>query len=175
MKLKHFIVIALTFLALVACSANEDNAFEENEEKNIKELVNDYSLRNIKDQSASITSHELIATDRNGNKASYDLPKEEFFVSIAPYIEQIHPWQIHNLTGCQGELVNKEFDVYIEDIEGNVLVDEKLKSQSNGFIDIWLPRDKEYRIEIKYDDKKVESEFSTFENDNTCITTMQLM
>jgi len=79
------------------------------------------------------------------------------------------------LTGCQGELVNKEFDVYIEDIEGNVLVDEKLKSQSNGFIDIWLPRDKEYRIEIKYDDKKVESEFSTFENDNTCITTMQLM
>ncbi|MDQ0232407.1 hypothetical protein J2S19_003718 [Metabacillus malikii] len=79
------------------------------------------------------------------------------------------------MTGCQGELVNKEFDVYIEDIEGNVLVDEKLKSQSNGFIDIWLPRDKEYRIEIKYDDKKVESEFSTFENDNTCITTMQLM
>ena len=79
------------------------------------------------------------------------------------------------MTGCQGALVNKEFDVYIEDIEGNVLVDEKLKSQSNGFIDIWLPRDKEYRIEIKYDDKKVESEFSTFENDNTCITTMQLM
>ena len=63
MKLKHFIVIALTFLALVACSANEDNAFEENEEKNIKELVNDYSLRNIKDQSASITSLQLIVME----------------------------------------------------------------------------------------------------------------
>ena len=78
------------------------------------------------------------------------------------------------MTGCQGELANREFDVYIEDMEGNVVVDEVLKSQLNGFIDLWLPRDKEYHIEIKYDDKKVESEFSTFENDDTCITTMQL-
>ena len=62
MKLKSFIVIILASLVLVACGANEDNAFKENEGKNIKELVNDYSLRNIKDQSASITSHELIAT-----------------------------------------------------------------------------------------------------------------
>ena len=90
MKLKSFIVITLASIFLVACGANED-AFEENEGKNIKELVNDYSLRNIKDQSASITSHELIATDDNGNKATYDLPKDEFFVSIAPYIEETHP------------------------------------------------------------------------------------
>ena len=90
MKLKSFIIITLASLLLVACGANED-AFEENEGKNIKELVNDYSLRNIKDQSASITSHELIATDRNGNKATYDLPENEFFVSIAPYLNETHP------------------------------------------------------------------------------------
>ena len=91
MKLKSFIVIILASLVLVACGANEDKAFEENEGKNIKELVNDYSLRSIKDQSASITSHELIATDRNGNKATYDLPEDEFFVSVAPYLNETHP------------------------------------------------------------------------------------
>lgn len=79
------------------------------------------------------------------------------------------------MTGCQGELVNKEFDLYIEDTEGNVVINEKVKSQANGFFDLWLPRDKTYQIKIKYDGKASESKISTFENDATCITTMKLM
>lgn len=78
------------------------------------------------------------------------------------------------MTGCQGELADKEFDVYIEDTEGNVILNEKVKSQANGFFDLWLPRDEAYKIEIKYGGKVSESEISTFENDGTCITTMQL-
>jgi hypothetical protein len=72
-------------------------------------------------------------------------------------------------------MVEKEFDVYIEEMDGNVVVDEKVKSQPNGFIDLWLPRDKKFRTKIEYNGKMVESEISTFENDATCITTMQLM
>jgi hypothetical protein len=78
------------------------------------------------------------------------------------------------LTGCQGELVEEEFDIFIEDIEGNVILDEKVTSQTNGFFDLWLPRDKTYRIKIEHDGKVSESEISTFEDDGTCITTMQL-
>lgn len=78
------------------------------------------------------------------------------------------------MTGCQGELADKEFDVYIEDTEGNVILNEKVKSQANGFFDLWLPRDETYQIKIKYDGKTSQSEISTFENDGTCITTMQL-
>jgi hypothetical protein len=78
------------------------------------------------------------------------------------------------LTGCQGELVEEEFDVFIEDMEGNVIIDEKVKSQTNGFIDLWLPRDKAFQIKIEHDGKVSESEISTFENDGTCITNMQL-
>ena len=78
------------------------------------------------------------------------------------------------MTGCRGEMANEEFNVYIEDSEGNVIVDKTMKSQSNGFIDLWVPRDKEYHVTIAQDGKTVESDFSTFESDNTCITTMQL-
>ncbi len=78
------------------------------------------------------------------------------------------------MTGCQGELANKEFQVYIEDTEGNVVLDEIVKTQSNGFIDFWLPRDKTYKIKFEYDGKKAESKIATFEGDPTCITTMQL-
>lgn len=78
------------------------------------------------------------------------------------------------MTGCQGELVEKEFDVLIEDEDGNVILDEKVTSQANGFIDLWLQRDKNYQIKIEQDGKAAELEFSTFEGDDTCITTMQL-
>lgn len=78
------------------------------------------------------------------------------------------------MTGCQGELVEEEFEVYIQDTDGNVIINETMKSQSNGFIDFWLPRNKTYQVKIKHDGKMVESEISTFEGDNTCITTMNL-
>jgi len=81
----------------------------------------------------------------------------------------------HNLTGCQGEIVNEEFIVYIEDTDGHVIVDETMQSLENGFIDLWLPRDRTYRVTIEHDGNIVESELSTFEGDNTCITTMQFM
>lgn len=81
----------------------------------------------------------------------------------------------HSLTGCQGEMVNEAFDVYMEDDEGNVVMDEEIKSYANGFIDLWLPSDKTYQIKIEHDGKMVESEISTFESDGTCITTMQLL
>lgn len=78
------------------------------------------------------------------------------------------------MTGCQGELVEKELDVHIENEDGDVVVDEKKMSQANGFFDLWLPRNETYKISIAYDGKTAESEISTFENDGTCITTMKL-
>ncbi|MBW8348817.1 CueP family metal-binding protein [Bacillus sp. IITD106] len=174
MKLK---IIALTVLlaAIVLVACNGKNINEDNKTQNIKELVHDYSVRNIKsNESASITSNQLIITKSDESKTIYDLPEDEFFVSIAPFIKETHPCEIHSLTGCQGEMTEKEFDVYIEDKDGNVVLDKTLKSQANGFIDLWLPRDKEYRITINHEGKKVESTFSTFKGDGTCITTLQL-
>ena len=70
--------------------------------------------------------------------------------------------------------MNEDFEVYIEDNEGNVVLDETVQSLPNGFIDLWLPRDRTYQITIAYDGKTAQSEFSSFEGDDTCITTMQL-
>lgn len=79
------------------------------------------------------------------------------------------------MTGCQGELVEKTFNVFIDDMDGNVILEKEVESQTNGFIDLWLPRDQTFRIKIEQDGKSAESEISTFENDPTCITTMQLI
>ncbi|HLR42325.1 MAG TPA: CueP family metal-binding protein, partial [Pseudogracilibacillus sp.] len=108
-------IILLMLVLLAACngkSANEELESKVNEPTDVKELVQNYSVGKITDQSASITSTQLIVTDSNDKELVYDLPEEEFFVSIAPFINETHPCENHSLTGCQGELVNQDFDLY---------------------------------------------------------------
>lgn len=99
MKWKVLAVAAFASMMLVACSG--DSTTEENNSKetvaqvgdtqDLKQLVQDYSLRKIETGSASITSKQLIVTDSDANEVVYDLPEDEFFVSIAPYINETHP------------------------------------------------------------------------------------
>jgi maltose-binding protein MalE len=97
MKLKIFVTFASILLVsvfLVACggkSSNEESSSQVMETEDIKALVHDYSVGNIKDQSASITSEQLLVTDSDKKQYVYDLPEDEFFVSIAPYIDSTHP------------------------------------------------------------------------------------
>lgn len=182
MGIKLFTATLLAGILLVGCSEEtvDDSVpiIEEQEVKNetedIKQLVQQYSGLQAEGESASITSTQLIVTDNDQNETVYDLPEDEFFVSIAPFENQTHPCTNHSLTGCQGEMVNKEFDVLIEDSEGNVVFDDKVTTPENGFIDLWVPRNKNYKINIEHDGKSAQSEFSTFEDDGTCITTIQL-
>ena len=159
-------------LMLAACT---EATVGNKQEIDIKEIIHDYSVGEFTDVSASITSDELIVTDQKNEKTIYELPEDEFFVSIAPYIDVTHDCAIHSLTGCQGELIEQDFQVTIYDEEGNVVMDQEMQSFKNGFIDLWLPRNQTFQLQIKYEDKIAESEISTFNGDNTCITTMQLI
>lgn len=172
MKKRLLGVVGLLFIFILsACN----NGVANEEVHDIKGMVRDYSIGSHNDVSASITSNELIVTDIENNKTTYSLPKDEFFVSIAPFVTTTHPCTNHSLTSCQGELVEKDFDVYIQDEDGNVVVDETMTSFENGFIDLWLPRDQKFQVKIEYNGKVAKSEISTYDGDNTCITTMQLL
>ncbi|SDI91380.1 CueP family metal-binding protein [Natribacillus halophilus] len=164
----------LQLILILTVAACDESTINEGEPENIKKMVQEYSVGSFADVSASITSEELLVTDSNNNDTAYDLPNDEFFVSMAPYIDTTHPCTDHSLTGCQGELPEKEFDVHIQDEDGHVVVDETMTTLANGFIDLWLPRDQTYQVQIEYEGKTAEAEISTFEGDATCITTIQL-
>lgn len=173
--MKNWLLALISLLLITMIAACDESSSNKKEALDIKNMVHDYSIGDFDDVSSSITSQELIVTDSKNNKTTYDLPEDEFFVSIAPFISTTHTCTIHSLTGCQGELVEKEFDVYIQDEEGNIVVDETMTSFQNGFIDLWLPRNETFNVKIEYDGKTAESEISTFKSDNTCVTTMQLI
>lgn len=93
MKLKIYAITLLAAFALTACSGgntNQESSSKIVETKNIKELVNDYSVGNKKAQNASVTSAQLTVTEMDGSQLVYALPEDEFFVSIAPYVSQTH-------------------------------------------------------------------------------------
>ncbi|RXI96233.1 hypothetical protein DS745_21055 [Anaerobacillus alkaliphilus] len=89
MKLKLFAVTFFVAALLIGCSSENNN--EANTHTNIKELVNDYSVGNKTALRASITSQQLVVKESAGSEILYDLPEDEFFVSIAPYINETHP------------------------------------------------------------------------------------
>ena len=174
MKIRTIIFLALTMLVLTACGGEDTSQSEGSLSANdIKDLVNDYTVDNLEPDSASITSHELVVEEDN-EELVYELPEEEFFVSIAPFINETHECAVHSLTGCQGELAEEEIDVLITDSSGEVVVDETMTTEENGFIDLWLPRDETFVVEMTQGSRTTEAKISTFEGDKTCITTMQL-
>lgn len=167
------LLIASLSLLLSGCASGKQAENAKSPEE-IKQMVYDFSTDKLSAEGASITSHQLIVTSEDKSKTTYDLPQEEFFVSIAPYVNETHPCEIHSLTGCQGEMSNESFDVKVTDQNGNVVIDDKLQAHDNGFIDIWLPRDRVYEVEIGHGDKSSKAQISTYEGDQTCISTMQL-
>lgn len=94
LKSKVILAAMLASSLMVACSNGEEaneGASQKEETVNVKELVQEYSSVKMEDASASITSKELIVKDSSGKETVYDLSGEDFFVSIAPYVNETHP------------------------------------------------------------------------------------
>lgn len=123
--------------------------------------------------SASVREDVLLLGDGQ-DEASYPLPEDEFYVSIAPFHEQTHECFYHSLATCQGELADEEVTVRIVADDGTVVVDETTTTYINGFVGFWVPRDMSGTIEVEHDGATGSVPFATTEGSPTCITTLQL-
>ncbi len=123
---------------------------------------------------ASIRPDNLLVSDQKGREVSLQMPENEFYVSVAPYVYQTHDCYFHSLTTCLGELQNEELQVTITDADGTVLVSDTYRTYSNGFLGFWLPRDINATITLEYEGQSVTAPLSTTDADPTCVTTLQL-
>lgn len=169
-----FTVLVVTF-TLSACSNNNDLASIGLEGMTGKEI-----LTGIADGSVVVDGFGLSVYDDelviilDDTRVSVDMPIDEFYLSVAPYIDSTHICGFHSATGCRGELKQEEFFVEFIDLDGNILVSESMISMSNGFIDLWLPRDVEGTLIITQGELTANKLISTEVGEPTCETTMQL-
>lgn len=110
----------------------------------------------------------------DGETIEVPLPDDEMVVAVAPYVELTHPCATHFMSGCQGELVGIPVQVIARDADGTTLLDTEMETMPNGFIELWLPRDRNVDLEVVALGKSARQTISTAAGSNTCITTMQL-
>lgn len=146
--------------------------------KDARELIDELDSTPVTERShefmAQIRPDTLVISDASGAETALDLPGEEFYVSIAPFVEQTHECFYHSLTTCQGELAGEDIEVQVVDDSGTVLVDETMQTFDNGFVGLWLPRDISATVTLQADGRSVTDTISTGADDPTCITTLQL-
>ncbi|QMS85254.1 CueP family metal-binding protein [Candidatus Xianfuyuplasma coldseepsis] len=174
-KIILIVTVLLVTLTLSACSSNNDLASVGLEGMSGKEIlmgVADGSIE-VEGFGLSVYDDELVVI-LDDTRISVDMPEDEFYLSVAPFIDTTHECAFHSATGCRGEMKQEEFHVEFIDLDGNIIVSESMMSMSNGFIDLWLPRDLEGTLTITQGDLTAVKLISTEAGEPTCETTMQL-
>jgi hypothetical protein len=67
-----------------------------------------------------------------------------------------------------------KFDVIATDQDGNALINGTMTTLRNGFMELWLPRDRSIHLTISAKGRKAGGSIGTYDQSNTCITTFQL-
>ncbi|MGS0972178.1 MAG: CueP family metal-binding protein [Candidatus Izemoplasmataceae bacterium] len=174
-KIFMFVTLFIVTFTLSACSSNNALAnigLEDMSGKEILTGVADGSIV-VDGFGLSVYDDELVVILDN-TRVSVDMPDDEFYLSVAPFIESTHECAFHSATGCRGELKQEEFFVEFVDSDGNIILSESMMSMSNGFIDLWLPRDIEGTLTITQGELSTSKMISTEAGEPTCETTMQL-
>lgn len=176
-KISLFLLVVVFSLSLTACKSEETKL--ENiglgglSAKEILTGVGDGSI--IVDGFAlSVYDDELIVIVDKTNVV-LDMPADEFYLSVAPWKTITHECLYHSATGCRGELKQESFFVEFIDKDGNVIISENMATMTNGFIDLWLPRNIEGTLTITQGELSASKVITTESGDPTCETTMQLM
>jgi hypothetical protein len=124
--------------------------------------------------SAWTTSRAFNFVFGDGSKTVIAMPEDRMPVSIAPYIMKTHPCSAHYPTSCRGELANTPVHVTAVTTDGRKLLDARMTTLPNGFIDLWLPRGLEIDVTMEARGLQVTQRIGTSDTDPTCITTAKL-
>lgn len=129
------------------------------------------------DLMVSVRPQELLITDSQGTESSVEMPSDEFYLSIAPYLESTHECHFHSLTTCRGELANENVRITIVDsATGITIVDESATTYDNGFVGVWLPKGIDASLTVESNGKSARTDISTkADDDASCLTTLQLV
>jgi hypothetical protein len=121
-----------------------------------------------------VDSRVISFTFEGDRTVAIPLPEDEMVVAVAPYVDRTHPCETHFMSGCQGELVGVPVQVVVRDAGGDLLINEEMRTLDNGFIELWLPRDRAVSVELTAIGKTARGTITTHDGSNTCVTTLRL-
>lgn len=121
-----------------------------------------------------VTTKEVIFEFPDRRNVKIELPNNEFYLAVAPYLNHTHSCEIHYTSSCDGEMKERTFEINALDEHGNLILNNSISSMRNGFFELWLPRNKSIKLQIKYNTSIGEEILTTSDGSRTCITTIKL-
>lgn len=101
--------------------------------------------------------------------------QQGFYVAVAPYVTTTHPCTYHAKGSCQAELKNTLLRFWLRSTDGSVNRAGIVRAGGDGFVEWWLPHNKEYVVTFAYEGKRGTGSFNSYPKAPTCITTIQLI
>ena len=194
MAQKHLLLVALSLCAVLAIGCNRtsksevaSSPFDDLREQTpsaaaLRDLDSIEALavanawgRGEKGVTSFVDQQKISFKFSGGESVTVPLPADKMVVAIAPFVENTHPCDIHYMSGCQGEMVGVQVQVTGRAKDGTLVVDDTFTTLDNGFIELWLPRSLEIDLELAADGKRASQTIGTFDDSNTCITTIKLL
>lgn len=125
---------------------------------------------------ASVNPVSLQLQDEAGRETELPLPEDQFYLSVAPFVETTHECAFHSLTTCRGELSNRDVTVSVIDSASGETLEEGIRTtHDNGFFGLWLPRGITAELTCTVDDVTGTASIDTQAEDAlTCLTSLQL-
>ena len=123
---------------------------------------------------STLTADAVEFRFAGGEEVAVPLPPDRMVVAVAPYLTKTHPCEIHSLSGCTGEMAGVGMRVFARDADGTVLIDESMTAMDNGFIELWLPRDREIDLTVVAAGRTAAGRIATFDAANTCVPEFRL-
>jgi len=100
--------------------------------------------------------------------------QQGFYVAVAPYVTTTHPCTYHAKGSCQAELKSAALRFWLRSTDGTVNRAGTVRAGGDGFVEWWLPHNKEYVVTFQYEGKRGTGSFVSYPKSATCITTIQL-
>ena len=171
--MKHFtaLLFALAVAALSFAEAPSPAAIEGLSAREALEVANEWKGLDVVSFATPQAIHFVFP---NRREVLVPMPADEMMVSVAPYVNRTHPCATHYMSGCQGELVGVPVHVVATTAAGEVVMDQAMTTPANGFLDLWLPRNRTILLRMSVGAYSTTGDITTFDDSWTCITTLRL-
>jgi hypothetical protein len=107
-------------------------------------------------------------------QTSVTAEEDLFYLSVGLYANYTHECYYHSPATCEAEFKSKQLRYSITSIDGNYEESGVETTTGKGFLDFYLPKTQQYRVEFEVDGLQGSGILSTEENAPTCITTIKV-
>ncbi|WP_269302844.1 CueP family metal-binding protein [Aeromicrobium sp. HA] len=182
------VLLVACLLAIAACSGGGDEKAAGAEEAflarydldglSATEVIDRLDAMPVQERPEGLTASvrpDVVVLGDGRREVELPMPRDEVYVSVAPYRRDTHDCHFHSLTTCLGELANAPLRVELTAADGEVVLSETRSTFDNGFVGLWVPRGIRGTLTVEHEGSRGTVPMSTRgDQDATCVTTLRL-